>query len=115
MPICPKTYGLTDDVSRNKSRNAKDLFSEERLHFSKNDSIFKGEFSFHIIYYQCLYAIPKQSYAYRKKLQFNYPPLQRGEVPLGRFLYEESAFRRVKFNMILKKLKFFLNFNCYLK
>ena len=44
-----------------------DLLSEEGLHFSKNDSIFKGEFSFHIIYYHCLYAIPMHSYANRKK------------------------------------------------
>ena len=33
--------------------------------------------------------------------------LQRGEVPLGRFLNEESAVGRVKFNMILKNLKIF--------
>ena len=45
-----------------------------------------------------------------------YPKLHRGEVPLGRFLYEESAVGRVKkFNMILKNLKiFFFNFNCVL-
>ena len=41
------------------------------------------------------------------KLQFNYPLLQRGEVPLGMFLNEESAVRRVKFNMILQNLKLF--------
>ena len=46
-----------------------DLFFEELLYFSKNDSIFKGEFSFHIIYYQCLYSIPMQSYANRKKIK----------------------------------------------
>ena len=47
-----------------------------------------------------------QSYANRKKIKvFNYRLLQRGELPLGRFLNEESAIRRVKFNMILKSLK----------
>ena len=47
-----------------------------------------------------------QSYAKRKKIKvFNYRLLQRGELPLGRFLNEESAISRVKFNMILKNLK----------
>ena len=50
-----------------------------------------------------------QSYAYRKKekLQFKYHLLQTGKVPLGRFLNEESAVSRVKFNIILKNLKIF--------
>ena len=56
--------------------------------------------------YQCNVMLIEK----KLKLQFNYPPLQRGEVPLGRFLYEESAVRRVKFNMILNNLKIFLKF-----
>ena len=52
-----------------------------------------------------------QSYANRKKNKIcnltTVSLLQRGEVPLGRFLKEESAVRRVKFNMFLKNLKIF--------
>ena len=53
-----------------------------------------------------------QSYANRKKIKVAISLLSAAErrVPLGRFLNEESAVRRVTFNMILKNLKIFKKF-----